>query len=175
MGPLSRFEKIEAERPPKDPEGPAEPARFLATETPGPAAPPAPDEVHPAEGALDRLPTLACAVCGEESSKFAGQCRACGSGLDTPEARALNLERLARFDAEAEVDRRARAAQLVAPPPEALAPEPEPLLGPHGPGTWPRWAQGLAVLGVLALFVPRLLLLAAPAVALWLLWRRFLR
>jgi hypothetical protein len=173
MGPLTRFEKIEGERPPREAPAREEPARFLATETPGPASPTQPDEV--ADGALARLPTLACDVCGEESSKFASHCQGCGSRLDSPAARALNLERLARFDAAAEAERQASSVRHTAAPPQVRTPEPEPLLGPHGPATWPRWAQGLAVAGVAALLFPKLLVLAVPGVLLWLAWRIFIR
>lgn len=187
MGPLSRFEKIEAERPPREAEGaPREPGRFLATEAkgalPAPAGPPTRlDAEEPglrtADGELDRLPTLACAVCGEESSKFASHCRSCGGSLHTEEAQALNLRRLAERDAEAEAQRLREAERLMVPGPgqqPLVAPPPEPL-APSGPASWPRWAQVLAVAGVVGLLFPRLLVFSLPGLALWLAWYFFRR
>jgi hypothetical protein len=177
MGPLSRFEKIESSRPAKEPEPATEPARFLATEVPGPppasgGAPPVelPEEPRPADGDLDRLPTLVCDRCGAESSKFDTHCRTCGSRLDSPGARALNLERLAGFDADA-AEQTARAeAQLRG----LQAASPQVLGTPRrglGLQVWLSWALGLALLAALPRWAQVLVTLGALGALVWRAWR----
>jgi hypothetical protein len=183
MGPLSRFEKIEAERTAREPSDAPEPRRFLATETPAPLAEPTPppterfghpeDELRTADPELAWLPTLVCEVCGTESSKFASHCRACASSLESPAARAFNLERLARLQAEAAAAAAPPAPPVVAlEPPESVAPAPD----------WgerlralPRWAQVLGALALLAVFGRRALVLALAALAAVLLYRAWRR
>lgn len=185
MGPLSRFEKIEAERPPRESGPRPEPERFLATEAPQALAPPvAPvtrvDGAEPglrtADGELDRLPTLVCDLCGVESSKFSDYCRGCGASLSSEGAVALNLERLRKLEAEAEAERLRAAERLAAPGPAEVvpeaprAPDPETLYQTFKPWAWP------LSLGLVAMVVmPRLALLAVGGVAAWAVWYVFLR
>lgn len=122
MSRYSRFEKLENERQPAREEERPSPSLERFTEE-APAARPAaePEPAVPAalprfgeeglrtfEDELSKLPTLECAMCGSEASKFDVACFRCGARLDTPEARAHNLKRL-----EAITDaRRAEAAQI---------------------------------------------------------------
>jgi hypothetical protein len=131
MARRSRFENLERDRP----ERAAEPRstgleRFSEAAAPAPrhAAEAARSGTEPlarftADGAqalatdddaLARLPSLECPACGLEGGKFERRCRRCDAALDGPDGRALNLRRLAAFDAErAETAARAASRRAV--------------------------------------------------------------
>lgn len=133
MSRYSRFENLENERPREDrPREDAEssPLKDRFADQPPPSTAPTIDAKPPPvvaapqvaprfgedglrtfEDELSRLPTLECAACGTEASKFDVACHRCGARLDTGLARAHNLKRLQAYE-EARHAEATKAAEL---------------------------------------------------------------
>jgi hypothetical protein len=92
---------------------------------------------------LGRLPTLLCAACQTESSKFETTCSGCGARLDTPATVALNTQRLEQRDAEATAElqaaQRARGEALAQEVRKQFGPAPQTTTLPLG-----LWGVGVA-------------------------------